>query len=168
MNQFNCPLKENIILIRVHCAPSLWPIFHMPVKMMGTLVMKRLSRGRGLRPCASSTSWEKRFTVSVCGRVQKEERCVGQSEGRVSMEPGSLKRRILRGLPARPSSAPMLSWALDRFFFKSWKQTGGSRIVLSPCGNQHLCVFLLFLFKDLLIVHIFYLRPLFHQFMYTK
>lgn len=102
----------------------------------------KISRDRMLRPCGSATSWEKRSTVIVSGRVQKEERCVGQSEGRDNMFPGSPKRRVIRGLPASPSSAPILLWAWARFFFKSWKETGG-REVLSSCHTKCLCVFLM-------------------------
>ena len=86
----------------------------------GTFLRNKSSRDRDVRSCPSPTNWTKRSNVIISGRVQKEERCVGQSEGRDSMGAGSLKIRVIRGLPASPSSALILSWASAKRALYLW------------------------------------------------
>lgn len=74
-------------------------------------------------PCSGdcSTSWVNLFTVIFSGRVQKEERCVGHSAGRLNMLAGSPNKISITGLPTRPPPVVILLWASARFCCKSWK-----------------------------------------------
>lgn len=142
LSRFQWNLGESCAILTVPdlLTQNLWNVVHIGLMMADTFLRNKLRRRKALCPCFSSTNWEKRSTVTISGRVQKDERCVGQLEGEDSIFPGSPKRRFSKGLPASPSSAPILFWASARFFCKSWKQAEETKLYQSEAQNVFSCL----------------------------
>lgn len=142
LSRFQWNLGESCAILTVPdlLTQNLWNVVHIGLVIADTFLRNKLRRGKGLCPCFSSTNWENRSTVMISGRVQKDERCVGQLEGEDSIFPGSPKRRFIKGLPASPSSAPILFWASARLFCKSWKQAEETKLYHFEAQNVFSCL----------------------------
>lgn len=98
-----------------------------------------MSRCKELCSGDCATSWLKRFTVIVSGRVQKEERCVGHSAGRDNMLAGSPNRIFIMGLPTCPPPVVILLRASARFCCKSWISGTSTKTWFPNCCCKCVC-----------------------------